>query len=408
MNEPVAGRRLAGVGGILVATIVAGALGYVITAVAARGLGAADYAAFSVFWGALYLFVGSLSGIQQEVSRASTPGAPGATGMTTVVRFAAAIAGLTAVVVLAVGAVLAPLAFGQLAWPVVFALAFGLAFNAAVVTYSGVTYGLAIWRVVIVVIVLDVVLRLATVVVALLLGAGVLGLVWASVIPYPLVLAYLVGILGRRHPVELDVGFRGLALNVSRTLGASVGMAVLISGFPLVIGLARGGETDAAVGVLVFALILTRAPIVVSVLGLQSYLVVYFRTRNGRRVPMVMAFVTAVGAVLALLAWLVGPPIIVAIAGDEFAVSGELLAGLVLASVPTAWLALSGAVVLSQSRHAVYAAGWSVAAAVGVVLMFVIPGDLAVRTVVALAVGPVVGFAVHAVGTILAQRRAVA
>lgn len=395
-----------GIGGILIATVAAGVVGYLITFIAARGLGAADYAAFSAFWGALYLLVGSLSGVQQEVSRASSPGAPDARGARDVSFLAAGIALITLVLVAAGGFVVAPTVFGAPGEQLIVPLALGLAFNAAVVAYSGITYGLAMWRVVAFVILLDVVLRLAAILVAVALHADLIGYVWATVIPFPLVLVYLIAeVNGRRRRVALDVALPGVAANVARTVGASIGMAVLVSGFPLLIGLARGSADDVEVGILVFALIVTRAPIVVSVLGLQSYLVVFFRTRSGRRVPGVLAIVGVVGGVLAFAAWLWGPAAITVVAGREFQVSGELLAGLVLASVPTAWLALSGAVVLSHARHVTYVLGWSVAAAAGVLLLFLVPGDLDVRTLIALSIAPLLGFAVHALGTILGPER---
>ena len=58
---------------ILAATAIGGGAGYVLQAFAGPTLDTKLYAPFSVFWSALYLFVSALSGLQQEVTRATKP-----------------------------------------------------------------------------------------------------------------------------------------------------------------------------------------------------------------------------------------------------------------------------------------------------------------------------------------------
>ena len=77
-NPPPGGiRRLGSVAAVLAATGVAGGLGYVIQALVGIGLTPAEYTRFGIFWGAVYLVVGGIAGIQQEVARATHRAEPG-------------------------------------------------------------------------------------------------------------------------------------------------------------------------------------------------------------------------------------------------------------------------------------------------------------------------------------------
>ncbi|MCU1443148.1 MAG: hypothetical protein JWQ59_1298, partial [Cryobacterium sp.] len=65
---------------ILVATAIAGIAAYVVTWVVPRIIGGVDYKVFAVFWASMYLVVTALSGIQQEVTRATRPVLPSSPG----------------------------------------------------------------------------------------------------------------------------------------------------------------------------------------------------------------------------------------------------------------------------------------------------------------------------------------
>jgi len=390
--------RAGGFRAIAISTLVAGLLGYAITTVAARGLGPDEYADFSSFWGMQYLLVGTFGGLQQEFSRAVSPtasptGAPRVTS-----RFAVAGAGVAALVSLAVVSVAGPIVFAEGVAGFGAPLLVGLALYAVVAVYSGVMYGISAWRVLAVVIVADPLLRLAGIAIVLLAGGGATSAVWASVVPYLVVLGILVGTMmrGTGSAFAVDVGPARLAANAARTVGAAVGVSVLVSGLPLLVGLARGEASASSVGVLVFVLILTRAPLVLAVLSLQSYLIVRLRDGGGRVGALLAVGVVAAGAALALAGYLVGSPVIEAIAGPRYAVDPVVVAVLVASSVATALLGVTGAVVLARSRHGVYVAGWTIAAAMSALLMFVLPGTLETRVAAALAVGPLLGLAVHA------------
>lgn len=395
----MARRGRSGLALVLVATAVAGAGGYAITTIAARGLGAEGYGVFAVFWGSLYLAVGALAGIQQELARASAPPEGGADDRRRLAVFAL----LAAAAVAVLGAVVVVLAAGALfradAGALGTLLVVGATLSAAVAAGTGAVYGLRDWRAVALIIVLDVALRLVGVTLVAVLGGGIVMMAIGTVAPF-VVMALLVAVLLRTRPARLDVGLSGLARQSVGTVLAGIGIAVLVSGFPLLIGVAAT-EPLAEVGAVVYGLTLIRAPLVVGVLALQSYLVVVFRTRHSiARVLLAAGGVAVLGGLFTLLVLLVGAPIVSALGGADFAVAPASLAGFAAASTATAVIAVTGAAVLARSRHRLYVAGWTIAAVVATVLLFAVPGTISDRVVLALSAGPVVGVLLHLVGVL--------
>lgn len=383
---------------ILVATAIAGAGGYVITTVIARYLGD-QYSTFAVFWSALYLIIGALSGVQQEVTRAAHP-------LSTMSSSTKPLwlAVMLTVIVAAVSGGTSPL------WgPAVFGDAAGLALPVAlgasayifVAVFSGTMYGLTLWRPLSITIVLDVAVRLALVLIGIVAGADIAALAWLTIVPLPLVAIAAILLTRSRilRDVGLDVSYRGAGANIARTVIAAAATAVLVSGFPLLIGIAGSMESAAYLSALIFALTLTRAPLVVSTLALQSYLVVHFRNSAtvARQIARYVGIVAIAAVVLAGAAWWLGEPVIVWLAGEVFRLPGWILALLVVSSLPTAVVAITGAAVLARSQHWFFSAGWVASAIVAVVVLFV-PGDLGARVLLALSLGPLVGAVVHIIG----------
>jgi len=394
----MADRHGVGFRALTVATAIAGIGGYAITMIAVRGLTKPEYAQFAIFWGALFLSVGALSGIQQEFSRGTVPttdAAASRAARSTVARFAPAVSLLGAVAVALLVVPVVAVLFPEGALSDGFALVVGAAMSAVIALLTGVLYGLQAWRAIVVVIVGDVALRLVFILGALLLGGGPLVASWAAVLPYPFVLAFLV-VAARRRVFAVDAHGRRLAHNLLSTVGAAVGTAVLVSGAPLLIGLAAGPQA-AEVGPLVFALTLTRAPLVVVVLALQSFLVVWFRHHGslGGALVRVLGVVVGLGLLFAGAVYLFGVPVIVFIAGPAYSLEPWYVTGLVLASLCTALLAVTGAAALAASRHGLYVAGWTVAAGVAVVALLLVPLGLSDRVLLGLAVGPLAGIGIH-------------
>lgn len=380
---------------IAVASAVAGIGGYVITTIVARGLGETGYSVFALFWAALYLVIGALAGVQQEVARATRPDPDpdGARPLTLAVVLA------TSVLVLLSST--APL-WGPLAFPAEPTLALPVAVGCAtyifVAVFSGGLYGLALWRPLAVVIVLDVALRLGGIGAGLALGADATALAWLTVAPFAPVAAVAVLGAGRRViNARLDVRFGAALGNIGRTVAAAAATAVLVSGFPLLIGLSAHNVSAASLSALIFALTLTRAPLVVSALALQSYLVVHFRDRAdvARRLTLYCGIIVATAGVFSLAVLVLGEPVFLLLtAWGGFALSGAQLALLVLSSVPTAVLAVVGSAVLARSAHTAYSLSWILSAIVAMLLLFLLPVDLLTRVLLALSLGPLVGLAV--------------
>lgn len=81
---------------------------------------------------------------------------------------------------------------------------------------------------------------------------------------------------------------------------------------------------------------------------------------------------------------------------------GATCAGVVFTAGLTAGLCVSGPATLASGRHSAYVFGWAAAAALTVGILFLplplpLPLPLVARALLALAVGPLVGIAVHVV-----------
>jgi hypothetical protein len=404
------GRVGSGLGAITISTVVAGGIGYLILALVAKFVtDPARYLEFASFWSGMYLLVGSLGGLQQEIARASTPASPNQPGGTAggLGRLALA-SGLGVAALVGLSSPLwARSVFAEPQAPLVAALIVALVGYVGIAVLAGVLYGLKLWSVIAVLTITDGVLRLGLVVAALLIGHDLRMLAWAVALPFPLTLTMaLVWLVfgGRvRGRYRLDVGPAVLASNAAKAVGGAVALGVLTSGLPLLLGLAPTSESKAAVGALTFVVILTRAPLVSPLLALQSWLIVSFRDRSQaapRSLMFVEVGVLGVSALVAVVAFLVEPWLLQALWGGRYQVDGATCAGVVFTAGLTAGLCVSGPATLASGRHSAYVFGWAAAAALTVGILFVplpLPLPLAARALLALAVGPLVGIAVHVV-----------
>ena len=394
---------------ILAATAVAGGSGYIANAVVGATSRAAEYAVFGVFWSALYLVIAALSGVQQEVARASRPVRTGEPSEG-VRRF-------TLLAVLAAGTAVAassPLwlaaidGVGGFVW--LLPILIGATGYVVVTVISGVLYGLQLWVPIALFSTVDGVLRLILVLVAVALGGDPVLLAWAVVLPFPLT-PLLLWLLVRRRVVGrfvLDVGLGELARNSLRSVGATIATGVMISGFPLVLALVAPTSPAAELGAVVLAINLVRAPLVIVVLSLQSYFVVRFRTLGRDAMSLfvrVVAVIAAATVLVSLVVLLVGPWAVQTV-WPQYGLSASLLVGLVLASGVLGVLCLSGPLTLAAGLHSAFFAGW-VVAATGTVLLLLLPLALDERVLLSLIVAPVLGIAVHLIAVVLQRRSAV-
>ncbi|GHF15519.1 membrane protein [Pseudolysinimonas yzui] len=385
---------------LLAATAVSGLAGYLVTFFVAAAVTPAAYATFAVFWSTLFLVVGALGGIQQEITRAA--GVRDAVdGMASLGRFAVA-AALAAVIVLLATAPLWTLVAGGHPLTVV-ALVAGAGAYCLVAVTSGALYGARAWLPIATLILVDGVLRLAGVLVSLALPEPERALEIAVVLPFPLALAIVLPVVARRlRGIRADVPLARLARNTLLAVLAAGASAVLISGFPALVSAATPGEPAAALAPLLLALMITRAPIVIPAMAMQSLLIVRFRDAGVRLVLLAVALVGVATALLAVLAAVAGPALLLAGFGPDYAVDGALLAALVASSGLIAAVIVGGAGLLAASRHSVYVAGWVVAVVV-TVAAFLLPLPAEPRIVVAALAGPGAALLVQLVA--LAARR---
>jgi len=396
-------KRLHGFSLVVAATAIAGVAGYLITWWVARQTGLAEYRVFAVFWAFLYLLIGALSGIQQELARATRPlDGPAPIEHNHHARNFA-VAAFVAVAALVIGT--APLweraAFPGHGWALVWPLAIGAASWVLVSIILGSLYGTSQWSAISWIIVVDPVLRLLLLVIALSLTRDLLVLAWLVALPVPVTLLVLSPLLRRRLAVvpETDVGFGRLVWNVSRTVLAAAALSLMVSGFPLALGVTTKGQA-AQVGLLILLITLTRAPLIVTVMSLQSFLVVRFRDHAAtmwRTFFALLALLLGGAGVLAALAWLLGPPVFAFLFPHDPKPAGSLLAVLVGSSALVAAMCISAAAALSRAEHLVYSVGWVVAAVVTVICLMV-PLPLDQRALLALVAGPAAGLLVHGIG----------
>ncbi len=171
--------------------------------------------------------------------------------------------------------------------------------------------------------------------------------------------------------------------------------AVLLVGFPWLVGLTTEKEAMLFSAPLMLAVSLTRAPIMVPLSSMYTFAISYFtRRRSGLLTVMrMLGAVLGVGVIIAGLAWLVGPPLLDLIE-PEYVIAGAVLAWLTIGAACIAMISLTGILCQARAAYATYIGGWVVAVIVAIIIL-VLPQPLQWRVIVALIVGPISGIIVH-------------
>lgn len=403
-------RKPSGLTLILGATAVAAVAGYLVIWLVPLQIGLASYKTFGLFWSAMYLIVGTLAGLQQEVTRGTVPRDAGLPLRASLARnFGLIVAAL----VFALIVVSAPLWVSSLfpadGWRLVWPLAFATSSYVLVATLAGTLYGLARWWPLALMISVDALLRLAAVGIVSTVTRDAAALAWAAAAPFLLTIvllwpAFRSSVVGK---ASLDVEYRALTWNVARTMVAAASTGILVSGLPVVIGVAAAAEPPALVASLFLAITITRAPVIVVVMSLQSYLLIRFRDHReefGRTLLVFLGLLAAGGVVLALVAWLIGPAVFGLLYAGEVSLAGWFYGVLVLSSALIGSLTVTGAALLSRARHFGYTLGWLVAA-LTTIACFLPPIGIMGQILTAVIAGPVSGLAIHA-GFLLSKRSA--
>ena len=391
---------------ILGATALAGVSGYAIQLLAAALIpSAAGYVQFSAFWSAMYILGSAVGGVQQEVARATQPYATGDEARRSLKPFLLG----AVLIVAAVGSIFAILT-GQFAFTtdqvmLEIALVVGLIGYVVTSIATGLFYGVHRLAAVAALVAVDAVVRGVAVVTGLIVGAPLWVLAFAIAVPFGLAVgAVWIAVRSRvrgRYTVDASTG--RLGRNALHTVVAAAAIGLLVTGMPLVFTVALADAPAVTVASLTLLVTLTRAPFIIPVMALQSYLIVLFRSSEGLgsararrwRAPIAAG---AVGAVA--LAWFVGPWAVRLVSSGQYDVGGLTSSLVVLSAVLVGLMCVTGPAILARNNHLAYAAGWLLAAAT-TLACFLLPLEPVTLVVVALLAGPIVGLVVH--GLVIAR-----
>lgn len=387
-----------------VASALAAALTWLLQAGAGRILGPEAYAAFMVVWGFVFLEIGLLLGLQQEVTRAVAADTrhrydPDGVGPRVYPMGVGLGVGTVGAIVCVVGSpVWGERLFGSGWLPIVLATAFGFLAFALYNVMNGVVAGRQHWTDYSASIVVDSVLRIGLVIPVMLAGAGLVGQAWAlNGAAFAWVL--LLGRQGFREAFRTRVvGTRSaMTSGAVHAMVATACSAVMIAGFPVLLQVTAREPLGPEAGVLLAAVIATRAPLLLPLNAFQAVVLTRFVLSRDHIMGTLGRFLAVVGAVTAsgvLAGYLVGPWLLRLLYGDAFRISSELIAGLVLAAGLIAMQTLTGTAVMAFDRHRVFAASWLLSAGVAVVVLST-GLTVGTRAALALNLGPIAGLVVN-------------
>jgi O-antigen/teichoic acid export membrane protein len=395
------------------ASIVAATLTWGLQAIAGRALGPVGYASFMVVWGFVFFEIGLLLGVQQEVTRAVANAThtsarkvvPGTRPLT----LGLVIGGAGGGVLLVTSPLWANRLFGD-RWPgVTLALTCAFVVYAVYNAANGGLAGRSQWHDYALSITSEGLLRFVLVGAALVLAGGLPWQTW-GLAGAGLTWLVLAGRSAFRQALTEPTagGLPDLTRGAMNSMMATGCSALVISGFPVLLRVTADGPLAAEGGVVLAAIIATRAPLLLPLNAFSAVLLTRFVSEQHRiiallvRLSVTVLAITALGAALAVV---IGPWTLRLLYGAAFDVGGLMLALLVTAAGLLTVQTMSGMAVLATGAQAWYAAGW-VLATVASVLLLVLPMGVEERATLALLVGPVVGLLVNAVVLDRQQRKA--
>lgn len=388
---------------VLGATAFAGIVGYAIQLFAASALSdAQNYITFSVFWSTMFLFGGAVGGAQQELARATHP-LTNTDTPTSVLPFIAISVGAVISVGLVASFPLAQSAFAADPYLLSMAFVIGLVGYVLTAVLTGILYGVGKLHAVGLLITSDALLRGIAVMTGLASGASPSYLAFAIALPFGLAVAIVWLVLGRqlRRRYWLDANTQQLALNTLRTVGAAASVGVMVAGLPLLLETFLSDAPIVLVSSLILTITVTRAPLIIPLMALQSYLVVSFRGRPAslrRRVTLLFAGLLLIGVVGSIVAYYIGPWAIALISSGRFQVEPIVVAIIVGSAALVGLMCITSAALLAFQRHNIYLIGWGVAAILTIASLALAPMDGLGRAMVAICGAPVIGLVIHLIG----------
>ncbi|WP_406831815.1 hypothetical protein ABEG17_03070 [Pedococcus sp. KACC 23699] len=379
--------------------MVVGLSGWATLVVVARTTGPASYAYFSVIWGLYFSTIGLMSGLQHEAGNVvPVAEAPSRRKMPLVVSALAGVGAAVAVLAMATAGLWTPPIFDRSDLGVAVILAVGVVIYCV---YAAILGGLAQageWRSYAWLAATDASTRLALVAGGSLLGWGAHGLAGALVLAPASWLLYLAAPAVRASArSRLLVSLSGFLHRMWLTMATTGANALLTVGFPVMVSASSARPLDAHDGVALAAIALTRAPLLVP-LGIFQTLIIGSLSRQPGLLRSVLVkgtfILLAVTIAFGALTLAVGPPLFEAVLGDTFRLPAWTLTFLVVSSLPTAVLVVTGSCLIALKRQASSAAGWLLAVIVTFCALR-IDVDLASRAPVAITLGAAAGIAAH-------------
>lgn len=396
---------------LTIATALAGISGFVVVIVAAWALGAdAELTAdFSAYWGLFFTGTGVLTGFMQETTRSVSAARISQVMTPRDTAHPMRLAWMVGAVLAAGIALSSPVWMGQIVSHSVGLgaglLAVGLGSYAVQAAVAGVLSAHQLWPQYALLIGADSAVRMVAAVGAWLAGYELVAFMIITVMGAAswMFLAALSAPVREAMKSTADCA-TGVFMRRSLTAMTAAGAtAVLIVGFPTLVKFTNPdttGQAITAAGV-VYAVMLTRAPLLVPLQQFQSALIVRFvdnRHRLGQALKGPLAIVWAVGSAGALTAWLLGPWLImVVLRRDTFAVPGWALAAYTIGAACTATMMVVGTACIAAEKHGLYLLGWVVATLIAIGALM-LPYSLAINAILALTVGPLVGTIVQSIG----------
>ena len=366
---------------------------------------------FQVWWSAMFVMFGLLTGLQNETVRSTTRANDvGGTGPRAS-RVAPVVVGL--VVVLGIATL--PLwsqglgaASGTQPFWLAGALLYGVAFTAFTVVVLGAAAGSRAWRLVALATGADAGTRLVLVGVVYLTGGGIEQFAWASVLSTTVIVFFLAfsRTVRRTLTTRMDAPGRVYLARVLTSMLALGAYSLLVVGFPLLLSLTTEQAELKTAAAFMLAISLTRAPFLVPLNALQGVAISYFTTSRSRGPTAGLKLVGGVmgcGVAVGALAFAVGPWLMQLLAGQS--VSRLVLALLTLGGATIAVLTLTGVMCQSSGLYRFFLGGWLLAVAVSVALLL-LPLPVTVKGIIALLAGPLVGASLHLFGILKHTRLA--
>jgi O-antigen/teichoic acid export membrane protein len=412
-------RLLPSLSWVALSVAVSGLLTFGYLALVARALPAVEYGWFGAYWSlALVVAFGAFLPIELELARTVRPGRGRVRVPPGIVRAVAAVTALALAAVLACRSLLEPALGGHSGlWLALVAVCL---VSGPQFVLRGVLLGTGAYGWYGALLLLDVGVRLATAAALVAVDPSRTSTGFGWTLPVAVALAHgplLVAWLRRGGRDDGQGGHDGAPAAGTPVLLGAVGhllvgclcaQALLNAAPVLVAGVAGPGE-QVLTAQFVAGFTLVRVPLFLAV-PLQSALVPPLAAldaagdrRAGRRLLAGLLLGSAVlAAVGALLGRLLGPPLVSALFGERYALSGPQLALLAAGAGCHVGLLVAAQALVAAGRHRDTAIAWAVGLVTGAVLFAVVPG-LVARAGLAFAVGSAAGLAAAAL--LLARRQ---